>query len=113
MKVWKSIALLLGFLVFGMLATVGLEQVVSAADAGAEAAGAGAACGIMCLCYGVPFLIGLAIMGGCGYIVYADANKNGVENGVLWAVIAAFTTWVGVLIYFLVIKKQHMEKKGM
>ena len=76
------------------------------------AAGGIAVCLGACACYGLPFLILFGINAACGYIVYSDATKNGVENAVLWAAIAFFTNWVGTLIYFLVIKKQHMEKTG-
>ena len=108
MKTWKTISLLLGFLVFGSLATFGLE---SGAVAAPEAAGAGAMA-FGCICWLAIVGGALAFQIGCAYFIYSDASKNGIENAVLWALLGFFTTWVGLLIYFLVIKKQHMDKMG-
>jgi len=96
-----------GFLLaFGLLATFGVETTIFA-QADDVSAGAGiAGCG-MFACF---MIIPLVIMGVCGYVVYNDATKNNIDNAVLWAVVAAFTTWIGLLIYFLVIKKQAQNK---
>jgi hypothetical protein len=61
-------------------------------------------CCIMC----VPFviLLGLAIF------VYKDAEKNKVENGVLWAILTFFTGIIGLLIYLLAIKPEAIKKNG-
>ncbi len=44
------------------------------------------------------------------YIVYSDAKKNKVENGVLWAVITFFFSLIGLLVYFLAIRPEAMKK---
>jgi len=47
----------------------------------------------------------LLIVGGMAFVVYNDAKKNAVENGVLWAALTFFFGLIPLLIYFLAIKK--------
>ena len=49
--------------------------------------------------------VALAISGVLAFVVYNDAKKNGVENGVLWAALTFFFGLIPLLIYFLAIKK--------
>ena len=100
MKSRKSLSWLLAFLVFGTLASIGLESGAFAAP-GAEDAAAGGMMAFGCICWVVIMLIAFAVPVGLAYFVYSDAQKNGVENGILWALIT-FITWpIGLLVYFL------------
>lgn len=48
----------------------------------------------------------------CAFVVYRDAEKNNVENGILWAVLSFLFPLIGLLIYFLAIKPEAMKKNG-
>lgn len=54
----------------------------------------------------VSICCGLLIAAGLAYLVYSDAKKNNVPNGVLWAVLTFFFGIIPLLIYFLAIKKK-------
>jgi Na+/proline symporter len=55
-------------------------------------------CMISLVSFAVQFLI--------AYLVYRDAQKNRVDNPILWAAITFFSWWLGLLLYFFVAKQQ-------
>lgn len=57
---------------------------------------------ICCVALIVP--LGLAIW------VYKDAEKNHVENGILWAILTFFFTLIGLLVYLLAIRPEAIKK---
>lgn len=99
------------FNVGGLLAQAGYDYdlytdytVDSAAGLGVFFASAGI--WLVCCCIGLIINIALA------YLVYSDAKKNNVENGMLWAVVTFFFTLIGLLVYFLAIRPEAMKKGG-
>lgn len=64
--------------------------------------------GFWLICCCVFFLVNLAL----AYLVYSDAKKNNADNGMLWAVVTFFLPLIGLLVYFLAIRPQAIEKKG-
>jgi formate-dependent nitrite reductase membrane component NrfD len=60
-----------------------------------------------CIC-----CVGLIVPLGLAYWVYKDAEKNKVENPILWAVLTFFFTLVGLLVYLLAIRPEAMKKMG-
>lgn len=71
-----------------------------------------AAAGFSFLLFCCFSIIGLALPLGLAFFVYSDAKKNNIENDVLWALVTFFTGVIGILIYFLVIRKQALEKNA-
>lgn len=67
-------------------------------DPAAEAVGLGFSTIIwLCCCclIWLPFFV-------IAYLVYKDAQKNNIDNAMLWALLAFFFPLFGILIYFLV-----------
>lgn len=62
---------------------------------------------VTAICGGLIFLVGLAIEIYIIYFLYTDANARG-QNGVLWAVIGFFLSWVGLIIWLIM----RPEKKA-
>lgn len=46
-------------------------------------------------------------------VVYKDAQKNKVENPILWALLTLFFSLIGLLVYYLAIRPDAMKKAGM
>lgn len=75
-----------------------------------DAAGASFAWGsiiLMCCIFIVSFAIPVIL----GVYVYKDAQKNGVDNPLLWAIITIIFTVIGLLIYFLGIRPDAIRRK--
>lgn len=80
----------------------------SAGDAAAGAAFGGTMLAVyVCVC-----CISLIVPIICAVIVYKDAQKNNVENAILWTVISFFFPLIGLLVYFLAIKPEAVKKNG-
>ena len=63
--------------------------------------------GLLWCCFAIiPLVIGLVL----AYVVYKDAQKNKVENPILWGIITFFFNIIGLLIYFLAIKPEAVKK---
>jgi hypothetical protein len=62
---------------------------------------------ICCACC-IPLIIDAVL----AYVVYQDAQKNKIENGVLWAIVTFFFNIIGLLVYFLAIKPEAMRKNS-
>jgi len=68
-------------------------------EAGAAATGMGCACIIAML---VCSLVGLAIQIAICVYVYRDATARGMDNAVLWLILAIFFPLIGPIIYLIV-----------
>ena len=44
------------------------------------------------------------------YLVYNDAKKNNIPDGMVWALITFFFNVIGLLVYFLAIKPEAIRK---
>lgn len=71
-------------------------------DGGAAAllAGTSILIPLVCLC-GTYLILGIL-----AFIVYKDAKKMGVDNGVLWAVLTFFFGFIPMIIYFAAIRNK-------
>ncbi len=61
---------------------------------------------LCCCCLLLLIPLGMAIY------VYKDAEKNKIENAVIWALLTFFTNIIGLLIYLLAIKPEAIKKSG-
>ncbi len=59
----------------------------------------------------IPLLV-LIVSVVLAVIVYKDAQKNKVENPILWALLTLFFSLIGALVYFLAIKPDAVKKLG-
>jgi len=58
---------------------------------------------IWCCCFAVMLIVPIAL----AFFVYSDAQKNNVDNPILWALIVFIFGLLGLLIYLLVGKKKE------
>ena len=73
-------------------------------SSGGEEAGAAFLIALVCgLC------LSLLIIGGIGFFVYKDAQKVGVENPILWAVLSALLGLLGILLYIFIARKNATD----
>lgn len=80
-------------------------------DYAADAAAGSAFFGGLTIFYICLCCISLIVPIVCAVIVYKDANKNSIENAVIWALVSFFFPIIGILIYFLAIKPDAMKKQ--
>ena len=74
------------------------DSVYSTSDAAAISAIYGGSMLVYLLCCCFWLVIALVI----SYLVYKDAQKNNVDNPMLWAIVTFFLGLIGVVIYLLV-----------
>lgn len=102
-------------LVFGATATIAALTTAAAALAtdysystnSNDGAFAGISLIFWCCCIAAAMLIPIAL----SIYIYKDAEKSGVENPILWALIAFCFGIIGILLYFLVGKNNTGAKK--
>jgi hypothetical protein len=63
---------------------------------------------IISICCGFIFYFGIDIL--LAFLVYRDAQKNKVDNAVLWAILTLFFNLVIILVYFLAIRPEAIRK---
>jgi hypothetical protein len=92
-----------------MAAPVAAQKTSSPADifAGLSFISAYSVFWICCACC-IPIIIDAVL----AYVVYQDAQKYKVENGVLWAIVTFFFNIIGILVYFLAIKPEALKKNS-
>jgi hypothetical protein len=59
---------------------------------------------IIPLCCG---LLGFLVWVVVAFLIYKDAQKNNVDNPILWAIVVWFTGVIGILIYLLAIRNKN------
>jgi len=80
---------------------------VTASSAGTAVAGTVGLvvwCCIILFAFLVPVVLAI--------VVYKDAEKNKVENAIIWALLTFFFNVIGLLVYFLAIRPEAMKKNG-
>lgn len=61
---------------------------------------------LLCCCiFAIPWLF-------ICFWIYKDAKKNNIENPILWALLAFFTSIIGILIYLLAVRPDAIKKNS-
>jgi hypothetical protein len=83
---------------------------LAAASAASSSLGAaGLVATLITCCIPIAWLIFSVVV---AIVVYKDAEKNKVENGVIWALLTFFFNIIGLLVYYLAIKPEAMKKNA-
>lgn len=92
----------LAFLMLLLCGTLALAQPANPplTDEQANAVGGGAVV-MVCVCWAIAVLVGLAIQVAILVFVYKDAKKRGAEP-MLWLVLVFFTGLIGLIIWLIV-----------
>jgi hypothetical protein len=61
---------------------------------------------VICCLACLPLILSFVL----AYVVYNDAQKNNVPDGIVWALITFFFNVIGLLVYFLAIKPEAVRK---
>jgi hypothetical protein len=81
---------------------------VSAQTAGEPTAGDGIG-GFFCFFYLCIMTVPSIVLIIAAFMVYNDAKNIGVDNPVLWGLVAFFASLAGILVYILVIRPKALE----
>jgi hypothetical protein len=108
-KMRASILIMMMIAVFAMTLTAVSAQTYDEPSPGGGLGGA------LCFFYACGTFVPFIVLIIAAFLVYNDANKIGVDNPLLWGLVAFFGSLAGILVYVLVIRPKALEdqqKKG-